>query len=183
MISKFVRSPNFKPGRSKAISAIVLHYTESTTLDSPVSWFEDPASGVSAHYVVGPDGTVVQMVLDGDVAWHAGRSAMHPELLATDPQHAEPNVNGFSIGIEMVGTADTDYPEAEMQAVLGLLVVLVTRYKVRPERVVGHSAIAPGRKIDPEGHKIAANGFKGHFDWPRVRAAVAAAYAQATQTV
>lgn len=148
----FVASPNFRPGRRKPISAIVIHYTDSLTLESPVDWFKDKASGVSAHYVIGRDGTVVQMVKDTDVAWHAGRSTLG----------GEPNVNEFSIGIELVGTQDSGFVDRQLASLYDLLARLVAQYKILPERVVGHSFVAPGRKRDPEGTN-------NQFPWAKAR--------------
>src|SRR6188768_2384940 len=110
----FKQSPNFKPGTpSRKISAIVIHYTGSLSMEGTVSWFLNPASKVSAHYVVGREGQVLQMVHDQDVAWHAGRSAMRPELDDRDPKK-EPNVNAFSIGIELVGTHDSGFTDRQL---------------------------------------------------------------------
>lgn len=56
----------------RPIGRIVIHITDGgPSINGPISWFQDPASGVSAHYIVGRDGEVVQMVADQDVAWHA----------------------------------------------------------------------------------------------------------------
>ena len=163
----FVASPNFST-RTKPISAIVVHYTGSLTTESCVAWFQRPESKVSAHYVVGRDGNVVQMVADDKVAWHAGRSAMAPNASAGDPA-AEPNVNAFSIGIELVGTADSGFTDRQMASLYGLIEILATTYRIPPERVVGHCHIAPGRKIDPDG-------YSHQFNWRRVREVAAAAY-------
>jgi len=165
---EFKQSPNFKHSNGRKISAIVVHYTGSTHMEGTIAWFLNPQSKVSAHYVIGQDGRVVQMVLDGDIAWHAGRSAMRPELPDGNPQQ-EPNVNTFSLGIELVGTHDSGFTDRQLASLYALLEVLVTTYRVLPERVVGHSTIAPGRKIDPEG-------FHGQFNWPKARQVAQVAY-------
>lgn len=155
-----IPSPN-RSKRSKPISAIVLHYTGSLNIEGTVAWFKDPESRVSAHYVVGRDGRVVQMVPEEEVAWHAGRSAMRPNLPDGDP-HKEPNVNSFSVGIELVGTADSGFTDRQLASLYTIIEVLVARYKVAPERVVGHLHISPGRKIDPDG-------YAKQFNWAKVR--------------
>lgn len=75
------RSPNFTPGRPGAIGAIVLHYTAAMTLESTLYWFAQRTSQVSAHYVIGRDGRIVQMVKDEDTAWHAGNRRVNQESI------------------------------------------------------------------------------------------------------
>lgn len=140
---EFIPSPHFSR-RTKPITAIVLHYTASLSIEGTVTWFQKPESKVSAHYVIGRDGRTVQMVKDNAVAWHAGKSVM--------PGTAETNVNNFSLGIELVGTADSGFTDRQMAATYHLLEHLVSRYRIKPERVVGHATISPGRKIDPDGY-------------------------------
>jgi len=157
---EFIESPN-KGTRSKPITAIIIHHTASMTLESPVAWFKDPASKVSAHYVIGRDGRVVQMVKDDEVAWHAGHSAMRPNLPDGDPAK-EINVNSFSIGIELVGDNDSGFTDVQMASLYAVLEGLVAKYRIPPERVVGHAQIAPGRKSDPDG-------YHGQFNWAKCR--------------
>jgi N-acetylmuramoyl-L-alanine amidase len=148
----------------------VLHYTGSLTAESPIRWFQNKASAVSAHYVVGRDGKIVQMVHEEDVAWHAGHSAMAPR--AVPP--GEPNVNDFSIGIEMVGTMDSGFTDRQLASVYELVAQIVSRYQIHPDRVVGHIHIAPGRKIDPDGEDH-------QFPWAKCRLVAQAAYDAATR--
>lgn len=167
---EFIASPNFRAGRKKPITALVLHYTGSMTAESAISWFRQKVAAVSAHYVVGRDGRIVQMVREEDVAWHAGHSAMAPK--ATPP--GEPNVNDFSVGIEMVGTMDSGFTDRQLASVYELVAQLVARYKIPPERVVGHLHIAPGRKIDPDG-------VDHQFPWAKCLKIAHDAYAAATK--
>jgi N-acetylmuramoyl-L-alanine amidase len=160
MTPEFLPSPHFSK-RTKAITAIVLHYTASLSMSSTLTWFQRPESKVSAHYVIGRDGRTVQMVKDNCVAWHAGKSAM--------PGTGETNVNHFSLGIELVGTADSGFTDRQMAACYQLLETLVARYRVTPERVVGHATIAPGRKIDPDG-------YDKQFPWRKTFEVCAAAF-------
>lgn len=145
---------NYLPGRRKnsQISAIVIHYTASMGIEGTISWFKNPIAQVSAHYVIGRDGRVVQMVRDEDTAYHAGRS----ELAGVA------NVNYFSIGIELVGTGDSGFTDRQLASLYSLVEVLVSRYKIKPERVVGHLHVSPGRKIDPDG-------YDGQFNWAKTR--------------
>lgn len=165
---EFRPSPNNGGARRKPISAIVIHYTASMNIEGTLTWFMSQQSHVSAHYVVGRDGRVVQMVQDDHVAWHAGRSAMRPDLPDGDSRK-EPNVNSFSLGIELVGTADSGFTDSQMASLYTLLEVLVSRYRILSDRVVGHLHIAPGRKIDPDG-------YAGQFNWRKAREVAALAY-------
>jgi N-acetyl-anhydromuramyl-L-alanine amidase AmpD len=130
------------------------------SIEGTIAWFRNPASGVSAHYVVGRDGRTVQMVPDDWIAWHAGTSAMFPERKPP----GEPGVNKFSIGIELVGTERSGFTPPQLDALYALLRRLVTTYNIPPERVVGHCHIAPGRKIDPDG-------LSRQFPWAECRQA------------
>lgn len=87
----YVQSPNYSKGRTKPIRGIVLH-TIVGSANSAIQHFKNPASQVSAHYVIALDGTVTQMVDDGDRAWHAGIQSNNVTMFR-DP-------NGETIGIE-----------------------------------------------------------------------------------
>jgi N-acetylmuramoyl-L-alanine amidase len=138
-----------------------------------IRWLTNPASEVSAHYVVDEDGSITQLVPESRRAWHAGRSSWA----------GESDVNSASIGIEianpghwwdLAGLPDrdptvpvethpgySDFPEVQIAAVIALARDIVARHGIRPERVLGHSDVAPGRKRDP-GEK---------FPWDRMAAA------------
>jgi N-acetylmuramoyl-L-alanine amidase len=110
----------------------------------------DPAAEVSAHWLIDRDGAVTALVDEGRRAWHAGRSRWG----------AARDVNARSIGVELVGDGAEPFPEAQMGALEGLLRGIVRRHRVPPERVLGHSDVAPGRKRDPG----------PLFDWGRLAA-------------
>lgn len=111
---------------------------------------------VSAHVLVRRDGELVQCVPFGARAWHAGASSYQGRAACND----------FSIGIELEGTDDGPYTEAQYQRAAGLVRALCAAYPaLSPARVVGHSDVAPGRKTDPG----------AAFDWPRLRALLEAA--------
>lgn len=134
--------------RIKSITAIVIHYTGSMTLDGCISFFTNPRSMSSAHYVISRDGKLILMVPEDEIAWHSGRSALDPD---TKPRPLEPNVNAFSIGIELVGTMDSGFTDRQLASLYEVVAQIVVRYKIRPERIVGHCHVSPGRKIDPDG--------------------------------
>ena len=131
---------------------LVMHYTE---IDEAKSLQVLTTEGVSAHYVV-PDApriehgepVVFQLVPESQRAWHAGTSYWQGTT----------ELNAASIGIENVnlGPVDTPegrswqpYPPAQVDALIRLAKDIVSRYGIPPTRVVGHSDIAPQRKIDP----------------------------------
>lgn len=111
-------------------------------------WLCHVDAQVSAHYVIAPDGTVWQLVDEDDRAWHAGAGAWGP---VTD-------VNSRSIGIEISNTGSTPFAAKQMDAVNALVAGVMDRHAIPPERVIGHSDMAPGRKIDPG----------PRFDWQRL---------------
>ena len=146
----FVPSPNFEERPAGVlVSCIVLHATVEPTTQGTVNIFLDGARAapVSAHFVVGKDGRVVQMVPVEKRAWHAGGS-----MLA-----GVTNVNNFSVGIEMVNLNDgkDPYPEEQYRAVAGIIRLVRSRYDVPDERIVSHAVVATnaGRsdKTDPAG--------------------------------
>lgn len=169
MTFNFIKSPNFGKRKHGQITAIVIHYTGSLSIEGTIAWFKSKFSEVSVHYLIGRFGEVVKMVEEDDKAWHCGNSAMNPSLPLKDPKR-ESNVNDFSLGIELVATPDSGYTDKQMAALYEVLEYLVDKYKIPPERVVGHSHISPGRKIDPEGFP------PGQFNWEKVRKVCKRAY-------
>jgi AmpD protein len=106
---------------------------------------------VSAHALIRRDGTVIQFVPLTKRAWHAGKSNLT----------GRENCNDFAVGIELEGTDDESFTEAQYQQLAELTHAICQFYPtITPERIVGHSDIAPGRKTDPG----------PHFDWGKYRA-------------
>ena len=85
------------PSAARTIDQIVVHITDGgANINGTISWFQNPASGVSAHYVVGQDGTVVQMVRHEDIAYHAHSANRHSigiEHVARAPKGSKPALN------------------------------------------------------------------------------------------
>lgn len=108
---------------------------------------------VSAHFLIERDGGVTQFVSCNERAWHAGVSSFE----------GREGCNDFSLGIELEGTDDLPFSEAQYTALVGLTRQLLQAYPaLSVARICGHSDIAPGRKTDPG----------PYFDWPRLRAAL-----------
>lgn len=143
-------SPNFEPRRGKTrADMLILHYTGMMSASRVVAWFASPASKLSSHYVVDEAGHITQMVSEADRAWHAGVGSWAGET----------DINSASIGIEIQNPGhDLGYPEfsaPQMAAVTALSRDIIARNAIPPTRVLAHSDVSPGRKIDP-GEK---------FDW------------------
>ena len=130
------------PSKPRSIDTIVLHSSYDSLGDDPYS-IEGiidiyKSYGVSAHYLIARDGTIYRLVKDENIAYHAGVSKV-PD--------GRTNVNDFSIGIEIVNTKTSDYTSEQYASVKRLIASLKDKYVIK--YVLGHDAIAPGRKTDP----------------------------------
>ncbi len=136
-------SPNFDSRDGQIIDMLVLHYTGMKSGQEALEKLCDENAKVSAHYMVTEDGTIFQLVHENDRAWHAGVSYWCENS----------NINQRSIGIEIVNKGHefdyTPFPEIQMEAVAELCSDILTRHKIPPRNVVGHSDVAPTRKKDP----------------------------------
>lgn len=95
---------------------------------------------VSSHLLIRRNGELIQYVSLYDRAWHAGQSQLD----------GESDCNNFSIGIELEGTDNSPFDNAQYDTLNGVISALRDYFPaIRPERIVGHSQIAPGRKTDP----------------------------------
>ncbi len=95
---------------------------------------------VSAHFLIERDGGLTQFVSCRERAWHAGVSSFA----------GRENCNDFSLGIELEGTDDLPYSEAQYATLLALTCQLLNAYPLLTrQRICGHSDIAPQRKTDP----------------------------------
>lgn len=109
---------------------------------------------VSAHLCIFRNGAVTQYVPFDRRAWHAGVSQFD----------GRSRCNDFAIGIELEGCDELPFTDAQYISLIAVTRALLLRYPaLTPARIVGHCDIAPGRKTDPG----------PHFDWPRLRAAIA----------
>jgi N-acetyl-anhydromuramoyl-L-alanine amidase len=110
---------------------------------------------VSAHLLIRREGDITQYVPFDLRAWHAGVSEHQGRRACND----------FSIGIELEGSDETPYTGQQYARLGAVAAVLMAEYpRITPERIVGHSDIAPGRKSDPG----------PAFDWGRLRRELAA---------
>ncbi|NBB24346.1 N-acetylmuramoyl-L-alanine amidase [Porphyrobacter sp. SLTP] len=135
-------SPNFDE-RSLPVSMVVLHYTEMKPVGAALERLTDPEAKVSAHYLITEEGGVIRLVPEDKRAWHAGASFWR----------GIPDVNSASIGIELDhpghGLGYRGFTDAQIEALIPLLSRIVKQYDIPRANVVGHSCVAPMRKVDP----------------------------------
>ncbi len=150
-------SPNFDLRRP---NFVILHQTTNDNAATALATLTDPQRKVSAHYLVGRDGAVMQLVDENSRAWHAGESWWGG---LTD-------LNSASIGIELDNTGDEPFAEAQIVALLALLDELRTRYPIPAANYLAHGDVAPARKVDPSRlfpwQRLAAHGFGLWCDAP-----------------
>ncbi len=108
----------------------------------------DPDAEVSAHYLISETGLCEALVAEDQRAWHAGQGRWG----------AVTDVNSASIGIELTNDGAQPFAEPQMAALTGLLGEILMRHDLGPEAVIGHSDMAPHRKVDPG----------ARFDWRRL---------------
>ena len=142
-------SPNFGLRRDGLTpTLVVIHYTAMKDARAALERLCDPESVVSAHYLIGVDGQMWQMVAETMRAWHAGAGNWH----------GQDDINSRSIGIELDNAGTHPFSEPQMAALERLLSDILIRWGIAPDGVIGHSDMAPGRKCDPG----------PRFDWTRL---------------
>ncbi len=142
-------SPNFGPRRDGLTpQLIVLHYTAMTSAAAALERLCDPGVEVSAHYLIGGDGTLWQMVHEDMRAWHAGAG----EWAGLS------DINSRSVGIELDNRGTHPFGAPQMRTLERLLPRIMSRWGIAASGVIGHSDMAPGRKCDPG----------PRFDWARL---------------
>ena len=129
---------------------LVLHYTVGDFASSLATLTKPSNRAVSSHYLVRDNPVVTYRLVDESRrAWHAGPSFWQ----------GYSNLNAGSIGIEIVNagpvvsadgtTRYTPFSAAQIDEVVALCKEIVARHQIRPDRIIGHNDIAPGRKQDP----------------------------------
>jgi N-acetyl-anhydromuramyl-L-alanine amidase AmpD len=139
-------SGNYTVRPSRTIDRVVIHTIEGSATGA-ISWFRNPASNVSAHYVVSHGGQVTQMVREKDRAWHCG------------------NWNERAIGIENEGYAGrNDWTDTQYRVLAQLTRAICDRYNIPIDRthLVGHVEVPGATHTDPG----------RYFDWARFMALV-----------
>ena len=138
-------SPNFNlPKRVKnRIKFIIIHYTGMKKESAAIKRLQDPKSKVSSHYLIKRNGEIINLVPDLFEAWHAGVSSW---------KHFK-SLNKNSIGIEITNPGHQHgykkFSKKQIFSLQKLLKILIKKYKIKKNYVLGHSDISPGRKKDP----------------------------------
>ena len=137
LINTNFTSPNFSD-RTKPIEYIIVHFTQMP-FDTALSRLIDKESEVSAHYLIKENGEIFQLVADDKIAWHAGQSFWKGDSA----------LNQNSIGIELDNLGNNEFSPEQINSCLTLSKILVEKYDIPLVNFIGHSDVAPDRKIDP----------------------------------
>ena len=138
-------SPNFskKIRTLKKIKFVIIHYTGMQSEIASIKRLKNPRHKVSCHYLINRKGVVIQMVKDNFVAWHAGKSKWKKFK----------NLNACSIGVELVNKGHQygyqNFTNKQIKSLIDLCKTLKKKYAIKKDNFLGHSDIAPLRKIDP----------------------------------
>jgi len=138
-------SPNFSKEKriEKNIKYVIIHYTGMQSEIESIKRLKNPKSKVSCHYLINREGKIIQMVKDTNTAWHAGKSKWKKIS----------NLNNISLGIELVNKGHKfgyqNFSSEQINSLIKLCKNLKKKYLIKKENFLGHSDIAPLRKMDP----------------------------------
>ena len=138
------KSKNFDSRKYK-IQFIILHYTETKNLEQAIDLLTSQDRKVSCHFLIDTNGQIYNLVSESKRAWHAGESSWR----------GLQDMNSRSIGIEIVNQGEKKlqrYPKAQINKLIYLIHFLEKKFKIPFYNILGHSDIAPHRKIDPGKH-------------------------------
>jgi N-acetylmuramoyl-L-alanine amidase len=143
-----LRKPNF----------VIIHHTAQNSCNQTLKTFTLQRTKVSAHYVICKDGTIHHMLNDYLRAWQAGISRWGNFS----------DINSSSIGIELDNNGAEPFPQPQITSLVKLLDTLQRKYSIPAPNFIGHSDIAPGRKVDPNAYfpwqSLAQRGFGLWYD-------------------
>ena len=141
-----IYSPNFdqkKKRSNKSIKLVIIHYTGMQSERESIMKLCNPKSKVSSHFLINQNGKVYRLVQDDQIAWHAGKSCWGKYK----------NLNKNSIGIELENKGHefgyANFKKKQLSSLIKICKILIKKYKIKKQNIVGHSDIAPSRKIDP----------------------------------
>jgi N-acetylmuramoyl-L-alanine amidase len=147
---EWIPSPNYNERRP---NFVVIHHTSNDTSARALDTLRNPVRELSAHYLIGRDGRLYQLVDELARAWHAGTSYWGGNT----------DINSSSIGIELDNNGEEPFAEPQIATLLALLADLRERYKIPAANFLGHADVAPRRKADPSRYfpwkRLAAEGF------------------------
>ena len=140
-----IYSPNFSKTlrKSTEIRFLIIHYTGMQSKRESIKRLTNIKSKVSCHYLIDRKGKIIRLVADNRIAWHAGKSKWGKHN----------NLNSKSIGIELVNKGHKikyeNFTNEQISSLIKLLKKLKNKFKINKNKILGHSDIAPIRKIDP----------------------------------
>mgnify|MGYP001174636357 CR=1 FL=1 len=143
LIKKYSINFDLPERNYRSIKFVIIHYTGMQTESKAINRLLDSNSKVSTHYFIKNNGLIINMVPDDYVSWHAGKSFWKKNRY----------LNKCSIGIEINNPGHKyrykNFSIKQISSLVKLLKVLVKKYNIKITNILGHSDIAPSRKIDP----------------------------------
>ena len=141
---KVFKSPNYSiRQKSCPIKYIILHFTGMQSERESINRLTNKKNKVSAHYLINRKGDLIKIVEEKNIAWHAGKSRWKNII----------NLNSQSIGVELVNKGHRfgyeNFSKKQINKLILLCRILIKKYKIKKTRILGHSDIAPLRKMDP----------------------------------
>ena len=141
-ITKY-KSPKYNLRNNSKIKLVIIHYTALQNSNEAISFLSKKEKKVSSHYLISQDGKVYYLVNEKFRAWHAGYAKWKNYK----------DLNSYSIGIELDNPGYSikieKFQERQIQSLIKLISFLKKKYQIKNENILGHSDIAPYRKIDP----------------------------------
>ncbi len=140
-----IYSPNFDsvPRKKKQIRFLIFHYTGMKSEKAAIRRLTEIQSEVSANYFIKKNGEIILMVPDAYSSWHSGTSSWRDYKM----------LNKYSIGIEISNPGHKfgykKFAKKQIKSLIKLSRILIKKYKIKKNCVLGHSDIAPDRKLDP----------------------------------
>lgn len=161
---KEILLPYYNDRKGHQIDTLVIHASAQHTSDALMAKLVERE--LSSHYLVDEAGEITRMVPEACRAWHAG----------VGEWCGEKDLNSTSIGIEMCNGlfGEEPFTDRQIEALTELVLHLIDKYDIHPTQIIGHSDLAPTRKIDPgvmfPWQKMAQNGigvwYDTHFIYP-----------------
>ena len=143
IIKNYSKNYSKKVRIKNQIKFVIIHYTGMQSEIESIKRLKDLKKKVSCHYLINRKGKIIQMVKDENVAWHAGKSKWKNFV----------DLNNNSIGIELVNKGHQFgyqvFSKKQISSLIKLCVNLKKKYSIKKENFLGHSDIAPLRKMDP----------------------------------
>jgi len=141
--SNFSPNHSIKQRSNRDIKFVIIHYTGMQSEIESIKRLKNSKFKVSCHYLINRKGKIIQMVKDKNVSWHAGKSKWKKFI----------NLNNNSLGIELVNKGHQfgyqNFSIKQINSLIHLCRNLKKKYLIKKENFLGHSDIAPLRKIDP----------------------------------